>query len=94
MILRLSVKQTDYAQTDAVRTTVNVPVRSMLAPLLGKDRIEPLDPAQSGILVRLQARGNAGVQMPPFNSNSTKAPDTTGGVAAVAAWVSSLSPQP
>lgn len=89
MMLRLRVNQTDYALTDTVKTTVNVPVRSMLAPLLGKDRIEPHEPTQSGILVRMQARGNAGVQMPPFNSNSTKTPDTSGGVAAVTAWVTS-----
>jgi hypothetical protein len=92
LVLRLRVAQTDYAQTDAVRTSVGVPVRSGLAALVGKSRIAPGDPGSSGILVRMQARGIAGLQMPPYNSNSTEVPDSTGGVAHVTAWVSSLSP--
>ncbi|MDF3066763.1 MAG: hypothetical protein K0R38_2364 [Polyangiaceae bacterium] len=92
MVLRLRVAQTDYAQTDAVRTTVGVPVRSGLPALAGKDRIDPETPEASGILVRLHARGIEGLQMPPYNSNSTKQPDVHGGIAAVTAWVSSLTP--
>lgn len=89
MILRLLVAQTDYAQTDVVRTTVNVPVRSGLAALAGKLRIDTAQPENSAILVRMEARGIAGLQMPPYNSNSTKQPDTTGGVADVTAWLTS-----
>lgn len=92
MVLRLRVAQTDYAQTDAVRTTVNVPVRSGLAALAGKDRIEPGQPENSAIGVRMHARGIEGLQMPPYNSNSTKLPDTSGGVADVTAWITALAP--
>ena len=92
MILRLRVAQTDYAHTDTVRTTVNVPVRSGLAALVGKDRIAPGQPENSGIWARLHARGIEGLQMPPYNSNSTKLPDTFGGVADVTEWITSLAP--
>ncbi|RYZ05498.1 MAG: hypothetical protein EOO73_19805 [Myxococcales bacterium] len=92
LILRLRVAQTSYAEADAVRTTVNVPVRSGLAALAGKDRIEPGKPEESGLLVRLRARGIEGLQMPPYNSNSTKLPDSSGGIARVTAWVSGLTP--
>lgn len=82
---------TEYAQTDAVLSTVNVPVRSGLAALAGKARVHPGQPENSGILVRMQARGIEGLQMPPYNSNSTELPDVHGGVRDVTAWVSALS---
>jgi hypothetical protein len=88
LLLRLLVGQTDYATTDIVASTVGVgtfgePLKS------GAFRIAPMDPTNSSVLTRMQARGSE-QQMPPLETTSSELPDTAGGVAAVAAWVASL----
>jgi hypothetical protein len=85
-LLRLMVGQTTYAATDAVKTTVNVVVASGNAAFTGKDRIEPMEPDNSAILIRMKSR-TPGVQMPP---SGTKVADTDGGVKAVTDWVNSI----
>ena len=89
-ILRLSVGQKTYASTDAVTTTVGVVVKSMTGAILGKERIHAVDPTNSAILIRMKDRGNSGLQMPPFGTNSTKLPDTDGGIKAITDWVNSI----
>jgi hypothetical protein len=85
-LLRLMVDQTDYATSDPVKTTVNVVVVSGNAAFTGKDRIEPMEPDNSAILIRMKSRV-PGVQMPPLGS---KVADTDGGVKAVTDWVNSI----
>ncbi|HKY35735.1 MAG TPA: hypothetical protein VJN18_07350 [Polyangiaceae bacterium] len=85
MLLRLLVGKTDYAQTDTVLTTVGVSTVHPNVALSGKPRIDPMMPANSTILLRMQNRTT--FPMPPIAS---KAPDTDGGVAAVTAWVNSI----
>ncbi|HVY29318.1 MAG TPA: hypothetical protein VHB79_22320 [Polyangiaceae bacterium] len=85
-LLRLMVAETDYATSKPVTTTVNVPVLSGNAAFTGKDRIEPMEPDNSAILIRMKSRV-AGVQMPPLG---TKVADTDGGVKAVTDWVNSI----
>ncbi len=85
MLLRLLVGKNDYAQTDTVLTTVGVSTVHGNVALNGKPRIDPMMPANSTILLRMQDR--ATFPMPPIAS---KVPDTDGGVAAVTAWVSSI----
>jgi hypothetical protein len=89
MLLRLSVDQTDYAQTDVVATTVGIPTFNEEGVTSGTLRIAPMDPESSSMLIRMQARGTE-LQMPPLDTTSTKLPDTQGGVADVTAWVNSL----
>jgi hypothetical protein len=85
-LLRLMVGQTTYATTDAVTTTVNQLVVGANAAFTGKDRIEPMEPDNSAILIRMKSR-TPGVQMPPLGS---KVADTDGGVKAVTDWVNSI----
>lgn len=88
MRLRLLVSQTTTAQTGLFQTSINVPTKNF--DCLGSgagtcDRIEPGDPAQSAILMRLQTKGQ-GVQMPPIG---TEVLDTTG-VDIISAFVKGL----
>jgi len=85
MKLRLLVGQTDYAQTDSVRTTVGVATVNEQPALHGKPRIAPQDPLGSAIYLRMTNRSE--YPMPPLASEQ---PDTNGGVAAVEAWIESL----
>jgi hypothetical protein len=85
-ILRLSVAQTTYAITDAVKTTLGVVVVSGNAAITGKSRIAAMDPDNSAILIRMKSR-TPGLQMPPLG---TKVVDTNGGVIDVTAWVNSI----
>lgn len=90
LVLRLLVGQTSYAQTDSVKTTVGVAVVSTNQPaILGKQRIAAMDPDNSGLLIRMQARGT-GLQMPPLFTHSTKVADTEGGVKAVTDWINAI----
>lgn len=88
LLLRLLVGQTAYAETDVVTTTVGVATFGEPAAS-GEFRIAPMDPAGSSVLTRMQARGTE-LQMPPLETTSTELPDTTGGVAEVAAWVAAI----
>jgi hypothetical protein len=88
MLLRLLVAQTDYATTDSVRTTVGVPTLNASAELQGKPRIDPQQPTNSAIFLRMTNR--AQFPMPPIAS---KLPDTDGGLALVRAWIESI-PKP
>lgn len=95
-LLRLSIAQTTYATTDAVKTTVGITVLSQNTAIVGKQRIAPMDPANSAILIRMSARTGDGIpehtanlQMPPLG---TKVVDTDGGVKAVTDWVNSITP--
>ena len=94
-LLRLSVLQTTYATTDAVKTTVGVTVVSANAAITGKKRIAPMDAANSAILIRMGVRtsdmvpAHAGLQMPPIG---TKVIDTDGGMKVVTDWVNSIAP--
>jgi hypothetical protein len=87
--LRLRVDQTVYATTDIYTTTVGVAIVSEKAEISGKHRIEPKDSDNSGLLIRMQARGTA-LQMPPLGSDSTKVSDTDIGVKAVTDWINSF----
>jgi hypothetical protein len=89
LYLRLLTGQKTYATTDAVLKSVNVIVSSTNAAIVGKDRIEPMEPANSALLLRMEARGTT-LQMPPLNTTSTKLPDTLGGVKAVTDWINSI----
>jgi hypothetical protein len=89
MLLRLVVDQTEYTETDLVATTVGIATFSEDAATSDMPRIAPMDPANSSVLIRMQARGTE-LQMPPLVTTSTKVADTSGGVADVTAWVSSL----
>lgn len=86
-LLRLMVAQSTIANTDAVKTTVDIPVLSGNAAIAGMDRIEPTDPDHSALLIRMAQRTAAGLQMPPLG---TKVADTDGGVKAVTDWINSL----
>lgn len=88
LLLRLLVGQTDYSQTDTVTTSVGIETFGEPAAS-GAWRIAPMNPAGSSVLTRMQGRGSE-LQMPPLETTSTELPDTTGGVADVAAWVASL----
>ena len=88
-ILRLSVAQKDYLTSDPYVSTVGVAVISGQAGIAGKDRIKAMDPANSAILIRMEARGT-GLQMPPLGTDSTKVADTDGGVKLVTDWVKSI----
>ena len=85
MKLRLLVGQTDYAQTDAVRTTVGVPTLNEYPELHSKPRIDPQAPSNSAVFLRVSDRNK--FPMPPL---ATKLPDIDGGVAAINAWISSM----
>jgi mono/diheme cytochrome c family protein len=90
LYLRLLTGQKTYATTDTVRTTVGVTVSRLdLQEILNKHRIEPMDPTNSALLIRMKARG-ATLQMPPKNTTSTKVADTEGGVKAVTDWITSI----
>lgn len=86
-LLRLMVAQDTIAKSDAVKSTVNVLVVSGNAAITGMDRIEPMDPEHSAILIRMSKRSPAGLQMPPIG---TKIPDDDGGVKAVTDWINSI----
>jgi hypothetical protein len=86
----LLVGQTAYAQTDSVKTTVGVAVVTQNQPAIkDKLRIAAMDPDNSGLLIRMQARGT-GLQMPPLFTHSTKVADTEGGVKAVTDWINAI----
>jgi hypothetical protein len=89
LFLRLLVGQKTYAATDAVKTTVGVIVSSGQAAITGKPRIAPMSPDTSAILLRMKDRGTS-LQMPPVSTDSTKDPDTNGGVKVVTDWVNSI----
>lgn len=89
LFLRLLTGQKTYATTDAVLKTVGITVSSGLAEITGKHRIEPTDPTNSALLIRMKARGTS-LQMPPLTTTSTKLPDTLGGVKAVTDWIESI----
>ena len=88
MLLRLSVAQTNYAQTDTVLTTIGVPTINDYPELHDKPRIDPQSAESSAIYLRMSDRNK--FPMPPL---ATKFADTEGGVAAVTAWIDSL-PKP
>jgi hypothetical protein len=79
------VAQTNYADTDAVHTTIGVPTINAYPELHDKPRIDPGSPTNSAIYLRMSDRNK--FPMPPL---ATKFPDTDGGVAAVTAWINSL----
>lgn len=85
-VLRLSIAQTTYDSTDAVKTTVGITAVSQNAAIVGKKRIAPMDAPNSAIVIRMSSR-TPGVQMPPLG---TKVVDTDGGVKAVTDWVNSI----
>jgi hypothetical protein len=85
MLLRLSVAETNYAQTDTVLTTIGVTTINAYPELHGKPRIDPRAPENSAIYLRMSDRNK--FPMPPL---ATKFADTDGGVAAVTAWINSL----
>lgn len=89
MLLRLLVAQQTVASTGALTTAVNVDTFHPGFPSI--DRIEPTQPGQSAIVVRMQRNPSLGeaLQMPPV---ARELPDTNGGIAAVAAWVTNLTP--
>jgi hypothetical protein len=89
LFLRLLVGQKTYATVDTVLKTVGVTVSSLNAAIVGKQRIKPIDPINSALLIRMKDRGTA-LQMPPLNTTSTKLPDTLGGVTAVTDWINSI----
>lgn len=80
------VAQKTLASTDAVKSTVNVQVVSGNAAIAGMDRIEPMDPEHSAVLVRMSKRAPLGLQMPPVG---TKVVDDDG-VKAVTDWINSI----
>lgn len=95
-LLRLSVLQTTYDTTDAVKSTVGITVVSGNTAISGKKRIAPMDPANSAIWIRMSARTGdgiaahtAGLQMPP---SGTHVADTEGGMKLVSDWVNSIAP--
>jgi len=88
MLLRLLVGQKDYAQTDTVITTIGVPTLNAAVELHGKPRIDPQQPTNSAIFLRMSNRD--AFPMPPI---ATKVPDTDGGIAAVRAWIDAM-PKP
>jgi hypothetical protein len=83
------VGETAYATSSPVTTTVGVTVVSGNPAFTGKQRIAPMDPDNSAILIRMKSR-TPGVQMPPVG---TKVADTNGGVKDVTDWVNSI-PKP
>jgi len=85
MRLRLLVGQTDYATTDAVRTTIGVPTVSSYPELHGKPRVAPGAPENSAVFLRMSDRNK--FPMPPL---ATKFSDVDGGDADVEAWIDSL----
>lgn len=85
-LLRLMVAQNTLASTDAIKSTVNVQVVSGNAAIAGMDRIEPMDPEHSAVLVRMSKRAPPGLQMPPVG---TKVADDDG-VKAVTDWINSI----
>lgn len=87
-ILRLSVHQLDYAETDSVKTTVGISTMNAKPALAGKPRIDPQSPSTSTVLMRMENRSD--YPMPPVGS---KLADTAGGVADVTAWINSI-PKP
>jgi hypothetical protein len=89
LIMRLVVGQKSYAGTDTVASAVGVTVGSGNAAIVGKPRIDPMEPDNSALLLRMTARGTA-LQMPPLGTSSTKLPDTEGGVADVTGWINSI----
>jgi hypothetical protein len=84
-ILRLVVGATNYATTDTVLTTVNIPTINGNDALKDKARIDPMSPSTSTILLRMIDRGT--YPMPPVG---TKIADTEGGVKAVTDWINSI----
>jgi hypothetical protein len=48
-----------------------------------------MSPDTSAILLRMKDRGTS-LQMPPVSTDSTKDPDTNGGVKVVTDWVNSI----
>jgi hypothetical protein len=92
LVMRLLTGQKTYEDTDTFKSAVGVIVGSGNAAIVGKPRIDPMEPTTSAILLRMENRGTA-LQMPPLSTTSTKVPDTAGGVADVTAWVNSI-PKP
>jgi len=85
LYLRLLVSQTSVESTWAYSTGVN---QRTINPAFGMDLIEPGNPDQSAILVRLERDPSAGQtnQMPPVGRELVHSE----GVAAVSAWIQSL----
>jgi hypothetical protein len=88
MHLRLLVGEQTVASTGAWTTARNVPTFN---GQFAMDRIEPTQPGQSSVLVRMARNPSIGelLPMPPIGR---ELPDTNGGIAAVTAWVNSLTP--
>lgn len=85
-LLRLMVAETNYATNKAVTSTVGVVVQSQNGLYKGKQRIAPMDPDNSVILMRMGSR-TPGQQMPPLG---TEVVDTDGGMKAVTDWINSI----
>lgn len=88
LLLRLLVSQQAVGATGALTTAVNVPTFN---GQFAMDRIEPTQPGQSAIVVRMQRNPSVGelLPMPPIGR---ELPDTNGGIAAVTTWVTGLTP--
>jgi cytochrome c553 len=85
--LRLLVGQTTVAMTHAQTTAIN---RMTGNPNFVMDRIEPMQPAQSSMIVRMERNPTIGetLQMPPV---ARELPDPTG-IGLVTDWVNALAP--
>jgi hypothetical protein len=79
MILRLSIGDTQLANSAACRTTFGVPTQRFRDVRL---RVAPGDPAASAIFVRMSARGTP-AQMPPIATEHVDAD----GLAALTSWI-------
>ena len=87
MFLRLLVDQTSVSSTWAYSTSANAATVNQFFQM---DRIEPGNPSQSSIVVRMQINPSIGesLQMPPLGRDL---PDPDG-IAAVSAWIQQLTP--
>jgi hypothetical protein len=87
MLLRLSVSEHSVADSNPLKTTLGVATINSYPELHGKPRVDPGSAETSTIFLRMSDRNK--FPMPPL---ATKFADTEGGVAAVRAWIESLSP--
>lgn len=87
MLLRLSVSERSVADSNPSQTTLGVATINGYPELHGKPRVDPGSAETSTIFLRMSDRNK--FPMPPL---ATKFADTDGGVAAVRAWIESLSP--
>ena len=65
------MSQLDYADTDAVATTVGVASVNPNPALFGKPRVDPLSPGNSTLLLRMSNR--SAYPMPPSEARSPTA---------------------